>query len=118
MSITELNEGNFDAFLDQELALIAFGAPWCEPCKNMDTVLATLASSVQDAAIGHVNIDTNPSLADDFNIRSIPWILVVRRRVILSAQSGSQSIAALEDLLAQARAVPDTQLQAAKDETS
>ena len=64
--------------LDQPgLVLAKFGAPWCPPCRAVDKELEKLASLMAgDVEVLTINVDHEPSLSQQFNVRSIPRILL------------------------------------------
>ena len=59
------------------LVLAKFGAPWCPPCREVDRELAKLAamSDVQ-AKIITINVDDEGDLAKEYNISSIPRLML------------------------------------------
>ena len=76
-NLIELNESNFDEITTSGKVLVDFWAPWCGPCKQLAPILEKVKAEVGDeASIGKVNVDENPSLAAKFNVRSIPTILL------------------------------------------
>jgi thioredoxin 2 len=76
--------------------LVDFWAPWCGPCKMMAPVLeraaAQRATSLQ---VGKVNTDEQPDLAAQFNIRSIPTLILFRDGKELARQSGAMDASTL-----------------------
>ncbi len=76
----ELNDSNFHATLDGLDSVVAFTASWCGFCKALYPVLDELAS----VAPGHVSIvkvdvPSNAALAAEFEVRSMPTIVVFVR---------------------------------------
>jgi len=101
-----LNKSNFDATIaDNDLMVIDFWASWCVPCKTFSEVFKTVAGQHADVIFGSVDVDAEPELAADFNVRSIPWLLILRQNIAIFAESGAMSASALNDLIAQAQAL-------------
>jgi thioredoxin-like negative regulator of GroEL len=55
--------------------LLQFTAPWCGPCKTMAPIIDKLPS--KGISVQKINADTDMKLCAEFNIRSIPTIVVV-----------------------------------------
>lgn len=65
---------------EPEVELIDFYADWCEPCKWLDPVLAELQLLLgAEVRIKKVNIDTEPQLAHDLHIKSVPTLILFHR---------------------------------------
>ncbi len=106
MSITTITIDNFDQIIaDNELVAIDFWAEWCEPCKDADKIFSQLTTEYPDVLFGKVNIDEQKALADEFAIRSIPTLMILRRKVMVGCESGLLPAAAIKDLLNQAKAL-------------
>lgn len=59
----------------------------------------------QDIVFGKVNADDEQELAGAFNIRSIPYLMFLREKVIVFAQAGALPGDGLESVIRQARAL-------------
>lgn len=60
-----------------EAELLYFWAPWCQPCRTMQPVVARLESA--GFPIRHVDIDREPQLAQRFGIQSVPCFVMLHR---------------------------------------
>ena len=76
----ELSSKNFKEILDSnEKVLVDFYADWCGPCKMMAPVVEELAEELNGVAkVGKVNVDNNQDLAMQFNVMSIPTLIVFK----------------------------------------
>ena len=98
--VTELNESNFDQFVDSNsLAIIDCWAPWCGPCRRMGPIVEELASDLQGkAGVAKLNTDENQAIAVRFNISAIPTLLVFKDGVLVDTLVGLRP---KEDVIAQ-----------------
>ena len=77
--------------------LIAFHAPWCAPCRATAPALSRLADD--GVAVGLVDVDRAPTLAEHYQIRATPSILVYRQGAPAEFHVGVQSMDALQAML-------------------
>lgn len=117
MAIINVTEENFDELLEQhDLIVFDFWAPWCAPCKGFSQVCVELSETNPDVAFLAINIEDQKALADEFAVQSVPWVMLMRSRVVLYADSGALSKSSLQELIDQARAMDAAALQAAQDQ--
>lgn len=82
--------------------IVDFWADWCQPCKMVAPILDKLAKEYAGKVrIAKVDVDANPELAGQFNIRSIPTLMFVKNGKILGQSAGAAPEAALRDVIQQ-----------------
>jgi thioredoxin 1 len=97
-----------DATFQQEVidyhlpVLVDFWAEWCGPCKMVAPTLEKLAAEFAGKIrIAKVDVDSNPMLAQSFQIMSIPTIMLIKERTIVFNQPGALPESAFRDLINQ-----------------
>lgn len=53
-----------------------FHADWCGPCKTQDSILEEIESDRNDFEVEKVNVDENQELANDYQVRSLPTLVI------------------------------------------
>lgn len=78
MEIIEISKNNFEQeVLNSNMpVVIDFWAEWCGPCKMLAPVIDNLAKEIDDIKFAKVNVDKEPELCRDFNVMSIPTLLL------------------------------------------
>jgi thioredoxin 1 len=90
----------FDHAVQQGISLIDFNAPWCGPCRLQEPILEKIAARFDGKAIvAAVNVDRHQEIAANFDIQSIPTIIIFKNRKEIKRFIGLQPEKALEDTL-------------------
>ena len=106
MPTVDLTKENFEQTVNENaMVIIDFWAPWCGPCRGFAPVYEKASDSHPDVVFAKVNTDEQQELAGAFDIRSIPTLMVFREKVILFQQAGALPGNALEQMIAQAKAL-------------
>ena len=111
MSI-ELNQDNFEKMLSQNgVLVIDFGAQWCAPCQSFAKVLEVAEQEYPAVVFAVVDIEKQTALAEYFEIRSVPALMILRDEVLIYAESGALTLSNLKELIDQAIALAPEQLE-------
>ena len=79
MSLLSLDGHNFKESISQGVSLVDFWATWCGPCRMINPIIEKIAKDFSgQLTVGKVNIDENSGLAEEFNVSSIPTILIFK----------------------------------------
>ena len=69
-------------------AIIDFSADWCMPCRALAPIFDELSAEIKEANFFKVDIDTEEELANEFQIMSVPTILIVKNNVEVGRING------------------------------
>ena len=58
--------------------LVDFWATWCGPCKMLSPIVAEIAASADGFKVCSVDVDEAPGIASDYNVSSIPTLIVFK----------------------------------------
>ncbi|MFA5421187.1 MAG: thioredoxin [Bacilli bacterium] len=83
------SQEEFDAVLKEPRVLVDFYADWCGPCKMLGPVLEEVAKELGDkVTIAKVNVDQQEAIAGQYNIFSIPTMILFEKGTIVRKQVG------------------------------
>lgn len=106
MAIVKLSLQNIDQVVENnDIVIIDFWAPWCAPCRSFAPTFESVSEKFPDVIFGKVNTEEEQALAVQYQIRSIPTLMIFREKIIIYRQSGSLPAHYLEDVLNKAKAL-------------
>jgi phospholipase/carboxylesterase len=77
--------------------IVDFWAPWCQPCRAVAPIVEQIAAMRAGSyKVVKVNIDEEPSLAQTFNVQSIPMVALFRNGRMERASVGAKPRPSLE----------------------
>ena len=84
------------------LVLVDFFATWCGPCKMMHPILEELKQKLGDKIrIIKIDVDNNQAFSSQYNIQSVPTLILFRNNELLWRQSGAMSLQNLMNVIKQ-----------------
>ncbi len=105
-NVFEVTDSSFqaDVIESDTPVLVDFWAPWCGPCRVVAPVLEEIAGERQDLRIAKLNVDDNQQTAANFEVLSIPTLILFRNgeavKKVIGAYPKKKLEAELEPALA------------------
>ena len=106
MAVIELTKDNFEQVVTTNPTVIVdFWAPWCGPCRGFAPVYERVSEQHPDVVFAKVDTDAEQEIASQFQIRSIPTLMVFRDKIIIFSQPGALPQNALEQVVTKAKSL-------------
>src|SRR3989338_676618 len=103
MSLLTLTKENFTKEVLQSSIPVAvdFMAKWCAPCKQMEPILEAVAEALDEKKIklARLDVDLARELAQQYQIMSVPTILVFQGKKVVGQLVGARSKKELSEKL-------------------
>ena len=93
MSVRNITSENFEAEVlkADKVVLIDFFATWCGPCRMVGPIIDEIAEENDDILVCKVDVDKESALASQFQVYSIPTLVVMKDGKVLTQQTGAKS---------------------------
>lgn len=99
-----LTDADFDSAIAGDTPVVVdFWAEWCGPCKMVAPILEDIANENDSITVAKLNIDENPGPASQFDVMSIPTMIVfqngVEKKRIVGARPKASILQELSEFL-------------------
>ena len=81
MATVQITDADFQQQVTQndKAVLVDFWAEWCQPCKVMEPALEAISDEMADKlVVAKLNVDENPETAQQFQVMSIPTMILFK----------------------------------------
>ena len=92
MSAINVNKNSFnqEVLNSDKPVLIDFWASWCGPCRMVGPLVEEIAAERSDVKVVKVNVDEEQELAVQFQVMSIPTLVVMKNGKIVNRAVGAR----------------------------
>lgn len=80
MKVLEVMSNQFEeeVLKSEKPVLVDFYADWCGPCKMLSPIVDEIANENNELKVCRINIDENQDLAIEYQVMSIPTLIVLK----------------------------------------
>ena len=97
MPVIYANAENFQEKIASGTVILDFYADWCAPCRMIGPVLEQIAEENPEIKVVKVNVDENIELANNFGVKGIPALFVLKEGKTVAQRAGFMPKDALVD---------------------
>ena len=103
MAVTDVTEKTFvdEVLMAPGLVIVDYWADWCAPCKQMAPILDELAAEFGEVKFVKVDTNTNPNLAAEQGVLSLPTLQFFHGGRVEKSLTGGKTKNALKKVIAE-----------------
>ena len=101
MEVLKVTSENFEeeVLKSDKTVLIDFYADWCGPCKMLSPIIEAVANENEDIKVVKINVDNAQDLAIEYQVMSIPTIVVIKDGQEVNRTVGVVSKSQIEEMV-------------------
>lgn len=101
MSVRNITKENFEneVLSSEKVVLLDFFASWCGPCRMVGPIIEEISDENEHIVVGKVDVDVQTELASQFQVYSIPTLVVMKDGKVLTQSTGAKSKAQILAML-------------------
>ncbi|MDI9819721.1 MULTISPECIES: co-chaperone YbbN [unclassified Legionella] len=117
MTIREIKTEDFEDLIENnQIVVVDLWAEWCAPCKQFAKIYERVAKQNPTIQFVKINVEEESKLAEIFQIRSIPHLMIFKQGIAIYSEAGSMPESVLNDLVQQAIKVDVSAIRTNLDE--
>lgn len=98
--VQTVDDRRFNDVISQGVVLVDFSADWCGPCRMLAPILDMLAKELEGrVTVVKVDVDESQSIASQYDISSVPTLLLFKDGELKQRMVGLKDFASLKNLI-------------------
>jgi thioredoxin 1 len=98
--IKHLTDDNFHNEISKGVFLVDFFASWCGPCRMLTPIIEEIAKNFAGKAkVGKVDIDAEQNVAAEFQVTSVPTLILFKDGKEIGRLIGLRDMEAIKDFV-------------------
>lgn len=98
--VKEIKDNFKEEVLEKKgLVVVDFWASWCGPCKMLSPIIDELAEEVDGVSFTKVDVDDNGSIAMDYQVTSIPTVMIFKDGELVERFAGFRPKAEIVEII-------------------
>src|SRR5574344_2210014 len=98
--VKKISEKEFSAMEKKGNMIIDFSATWCNPCRMLAPVMEEVSDDFEgQISFFNVDVDENPSLAQEYDVQSIPALVFIKDGKLVDSHIGFEPKNGIENFV-------------------